>query len=290
VRACSRAGSSFFERCLRGRVALRMRGAGLLARKVKALEQAGQAPEAVTHAVSVRDVLADVHQTPRADPVLLRPGTAQDVRLERGLLPRAQPLGPAGTRSVVKAVGSLGVEAQHGIMQGLALHPGQARGLGAGHAFERIGDGQEPHRSPAVPLATRPSAEVRRREVPTDLECGHDNTLRHRPRPSLNHPDLSRANRVTNSLNGYNSPIADPDRTKWSPPRILDLLSPSHEMYELALGLMMMGAVLLPILAYLSESIWGVWLADQALVARRLSMRRIMARRTKAAALRAWRS
>jgi hypothetical protein len=34
---------------------------------------------------------------------------------------------------------------------------------------------------------------------------------------------------------------------------MLELLSPSREMYELALGLMMIGAVLLPILAYLSE-------------------------------------
>ena len=137
-----------------------MRGAGLLAREVQALEQAGQAPEAVTHAVSVRDVLADVHQTPRADPVLLRPGTAQDVRLERCLLSLAQPLGPAGTRPVVEALGSLGVEAQHGIVQRLTLHPGQTCGLGAGHAFERVSNGQEPHGGPAIPPMRRPSAQL----------------------------------------------------------------------------------------------------------------------------------
>jgi hypothetical protein len=34
---------------------------------------------------------------------------------------------------------------------------------------------------------------------------------------------------------------------------MLDLLSPSFEMYELALGLMMVGAVVLPIMTWLSE-------------------------------------
>ena len=108
----------------------------------------------------MRDVLAQVHQTPGADPIPLRPGTAQDVRLERGLLSLVQPLGPTWTRSIVEALGSLGVEAQHGIVQGLALHPGQACGLGAGHAFKRVSNGQEPHSGPAVPLARRPSAQL----------------------------------------------------------------------------------------------------------------------------------
>ncbi len=125
------------------------------------------------------------------------------MRLERGLLSLAQPLGPALTRLVMEALGSLGVEAQHGIVQRLALHPGQARRLGTRHTFERVGNGQEPHGGTAIPFARRPSAQVRRRVVPTDLECGHDNTLRHRPRPSLNHRNLSRTNRVANSLSGY---------------------------------------------------------------------------------------
>ena len=165
-----------------------MRGAGLLAREVQALEQARQTPQAVAHAIPALDVLAQIHQTPGADPVPLRPGTAQDVRLERGLLSLAQPLGAPRTRLVVKALGSLGVEAQHGIVQRLALHPGQAGGLGAGHAFERVGNGQEPHGGPAVLFARRPSAQLGGRVVPTDLERGHGNTLSASP-PTVTESD-----------------------------------------------------------------------------------------------------
>jgi hypothetical protein len=105
-------------------------------------------------------MLAQVHQTPRADPIPFRSGAAQDVRLERGLLSLAQLLGPAGTRLIVEALGSLGVEALHRIVQRLALHPSQARRFGAGHTFERVGNRQEPHGGPAVPLARRPPALV----------------------------------------------------------------------------------------------------------------------------------
>ena len=34
---------------------------------------------------------------------------------------------------------------------------------------------------------------------------------------------------------------------------MLDLLSPSHEMYDIALGLMMVAALALPIMIWLSE-------------------------------------
>lgn len=94
-----------------------MRGAGLLARQTQALEQAGQAPQAVSHAITPLDMLAEIRQAPCTDPVPLRPGTAQDVCPERGLLTFAQPLGPAWTRLVVETVGSLGMEAQYRIAQ-----------------------------------------------------------------------------------------------------------------------------------------------------------------------------
>src|SRR5215203_1809768 len=110
-------GSCFFERRLRGRVALRVRGTALLAREVETVQQAGQAPDTVAHAVAALDVLAQVHQAPGADLVPLRPGPAQNVGLEGGLLPLAQPLRTTRAGSVMKAVRSLRVEAQHGIAQ-----------------------------------------------------------------------------------------------------------------------------------------------------------------------------
>jgi transposase len=47
-----------------------------------------------------------------------------------------------------------------GLVQGLPLHPGQACGLGAGHAFKRVSHGQEPHGGPAIPPMRRPSAQL----------------------------------------------------------------------------------------------------------------------------------
>jgi hypothetical protein len=47
-----------------------------------------------------------------------------------------------------------------GLVQGLPLHPGQACGLGAGHAFKRVSNGQEPHGGPAIPPMRRPSAQL----------------------------------------------------------------------------------------------------------------------------------
>ena len=85
--ACSRAGSCFFEGRLRGRIALRVRGAGLLAREVQAPKQARQPPQAVVHAIPALDVRAQIDQTPGANPVALRRRPAQNVRLERGLCP-----------------------------------------------------------------------------------------------------------------------------------------------------------------------------------------------------------
>jgi acetyl-CoA acetyltransferase len=103
-------------------------------------------------------VLAQVHQAKGADAVPLRPGTAQDVSLEGGLLAVAQPLGATRTRLVVEALRSLGIEAQHRIAQRLALHPGQPSRFGPGHALERSGNGQQPQGRPAIPLARRSSA------------------------------------------------------------------------------------------------------------------------------------
>ncbi len=194
ARAWSVVGSLFFERRLRGRVTLRVRGAGFLAREVETIQKAGQTPEAVAYAIPALDVLTEVHQTPgtHASPLGIRP--AQDVRLERGLLPFAQPLGPARARSIVEALGSLSVEPQHGITQGLALHPSQACGLGACHALKCVGNGEEPQSGPVVLLARCSAAQVRRSIVLTHWKCGHGNTLRHRPRPSLNHLNLHHLN------------------------------------------------------------------------------------------------
>jgi hypothetical protein len=60
----------------------------------------------------------------------------------------------------MQTVRSLSVEALDGIVQGLALHTGQSGGLSSGHAFERIGDGQQPQAGPGVPLTSSPLTEV----------------------------------------------------------------------------------------------------------------------------------
>ena len=83
----------------------------------------------------------------------------------------------------MQALWSLGIEARHGIAQSLTLHCGQARGLGAGHAFERVGESQEPHGGPAVPLTGGTPVQVSRRVVLADLECGHGDTRQHHPTP-----------------------------------------------------------------------------------------------------------
>src|SRR5215218_2377919 len=180
-----------------------MRGAGLLAREAEPLEQRRKTPDAVAHPIGLLDVLAQVHQAKGADPVSLGPGTAQNVGLEGSLLTGAQPLGATRARVVVEALRSLGIEAQHRIAQRLALHPGEPGRLSPGHAFERIGDGQQPQGRPAIPLACGAPTQVSGLIVLTDRKCGHDNAHRHRPRPSLNHTALERSARVTTSLTGY---------------------------------------------------------------------------------------
>jgi len=87
---CSLEGSSFFEGRLCGRIALRVRGPGLLTRQVQPLEQAREPPLAVAHAISPLDMLAQVSQAPGAHPIALGLRPVQDVRLERGLLTRAE--------------------------------------------------------------------------------------------------------------------------------------------------------------------------------------------------------
>ena len=59
---CSFEGSSFFERRLRGRIALRVRRTGLLARQVQPLEEAGEPPLAIAGAIGSFDMLAQVSQ------------------------------------------------------------------------------------------------------------------------------------------------------------------------------------------------------------------------------------
>ena len=59
-----------FKPRLRGGIALGMRGTGLLPREAQPAQQAGQAPDAVAHAVAALDMVAQIHETPCADPVI----------------------------------------------------------------------------------------------------------------------------------------------------------------------------------------------------------------------------
>ena len=150
---CSFEGSSFFECRLRGQIALRVRGPGLLARQVQPLEQAREPPLAVADPIGLFDMLAQIDQTPGADPIALRLWPVQDVRLQGRLLPAAELLRATGAGPVMQTIRTLGIEAPDGIVQSLTLHAGQSRGLGSRHTLERIGNRQEPQKSPGIPLA-----------------------------------------------------------------------------------------------------------------------------------------
>jgi hypothetical protein len=41
-----------------------------------------------------------------------------------------------------------------GIVQSLALHPGQPSGFGPGHVLQGIGNGEQPQAGPGVPLTS----------------------------------------------------------------------------------------------------------------------------------------
>jgi hypothetical protein len=73
----------------------------------------------------------------------------------------------------VQAARPFGVVAQHRVAERLALHPGEAGGLGAGEAVERVGDRQQPHGGAAVRLAPGQAAQLGRGQVLADGECGH---------------------------------------------------------------------------------------------------------------------
>ena len=133
--ACSFEGSSFFEGRLRGRIALRVRGPGLLARQVQPREQAREPPLAVVNAIRPLDMLAQIDQAPSTHPIALGLRSTQDVSLERRLLTGVELLRATGAGPVMQTVRSLGIEALDRIVQGLTLHAGQPRRLGPGHAF-----------------------------------------------------------------------------------------------------------------------------------------------------------
>src|SRR5688572_16818368 len=113
---CSCDGSSFFERCLCGRMALRVRGPGLLARQVQPLEQAREPPLAVADPIGSFDMLAQVSQTPGADPIALRLRPAQDMSFQRRLLTRAELFRTTGAMAVMQSVRSPSIETLDGIV------------------------------------------------------------------------------------------------------------------------------------------------------------------------------
>ncbi len=151
--ACSLGGSSFFEGRLRGRIALRVHGPGLLARQVQPLEQAGKPPLAVADPIGSFDMLARVSQAPGAHSIRLRLRSTQDMGLQRRLLTGTELLRPTGLGSVAEPVGTLDIETPDGIVPSLTLHPSQPRRLGSRRTLERIGNRQQPQDSPGIPLA-----------------------------------------------------------------------------------------------------------------------------------------
>ena len=105
-------------------------------------------------------MLTQVDQTPGTDPIALGLRPVQNVGLERRLLTRVELFRATRAGPVMQTVRSLDIEALDRIVQGLALHAGQAGGFGPGHALERIGNRQEPQSSSAVLLMGCTRAQV----------------------------------------------------------------------------------------------------------------------------------
>jgi hypothetical protein len=105
-------------------------------------------------------MLAQVSQAPGTDPIALRLRAAQDMSFQRRLLTRSELFRSASARTVVQTVRALSIEALDGIVQSLALHAGQPGGFGPGHAFQGIGNRQQPKGGPTILLAGRPRAQI----------------------------------------------------------------------------------------------------------------------------------
>ena len=85
---------------------------------------------------------------------------------------------PARAGTVVQPVHSFGIVAQHGIPERLPLHPGQPCGFCPRQAaLERIGDGQEAHRGPAIRLGAGETTQRRGGQVLTDGKSRHGAVL-----------------------------------------------------------------------------------------------------------------
>jgi hypothetical protein len=54
----------------------------------------------------------------------------------------------------MQTVRSFSIEVLDGIVQSLALHPGQPSGFGPGHVLQGIGNGEQPQAGPGVPLTS----------------------------------------------------------------------------------------------------------------------------------------
>jgi hypothetical protein len=133
-------------------------------------------------------MVADVDHPPGAHPVALRVGAAQHPGLERRLLSRRQPLRPTRAGPVVQTLHSFGIVAQHGVPERLPLHPGQPCGFRPRQALERVGDGQETHRGPAIRLGAGETTQRRGGQVLTDGKSRHGAVLQPPRHLALLHP------------------------------------------------------------------------------------------------------
>jgi hypothetical protein len=142
------------------------------------------------------DEAAEVRQRParRLSSLGIRPD--KDPMHQHRLLALAEDLPPVAVRTIHQSGQPLGIEPDHRVAQGLALHPGRPRRLGAAHALQRVGHGEEAlHRASAWLAPGQATQLGGAREVGADrlTRSYHRSLLLHRQQASTD----ARLNQLT---------------------------------------------------------------------------------------------
>ena len=159
---------NFFEAFLGLEVGFGVHGARLLPRQAEVVEPPEHAVLGIADAEAVLDEPTEILGAPGADAVALRVRAAQHQRLQRRQLTVIEPGRAAALGPITQTFDPLDVEPDDPIPERLTIHPGQAGGLAAIHAVQRVGQTQQPRRHAAVGLPAGQAAQPLRRDVGAD--------------------------------------------------------------------------------------------------------------------------
>jgi hypothetical protein len=145
-------------------------GPDLLPGQAERLHQPQHPALAVGDAEPLRRDPAQVDDAPGRHAVTLRVGAAQHDGLERRLLALGEARGTARPGPVAQARHALGVEPDHPVPQGLAIHARGAGRCNTAHADQHVGQREQACRYPAVPLPARQPPQFRHPDVRPDRQ------------------------------------------------------------------------------------------------------------------------